>query len=306
MAIAGIDIGGTKISALLLDPDARVLARGVVPAPAGDGGGAMADAAAGLASSLAAEAGVRLLAVGAGAAGVIDHVQGTVQASSATFTGWTGFPLATELERRLGVPVRVDNDVNAFLLGEVAFGAGGSDVLGIMLGTGVGGALLLDGRLRHGPHGSAGEIGHIPGYGDRPCTCGQVGHLETLASGTAIAVRYGEATGATGLDAAQVATRARTGDKAAADIFRSAGEAVALAGIATAGLLDLTSIVVGGGVAQAWDLLEPAMTATLAEHPPVSGAELRLQRSRLGGDAVALGAAAIVRELTEPSRTGVR
>lgn len=305
-AIAGIDIGGTKISALLLDAASRVLARGVVAAPVGEGGPAMADAAAGLAAALAREADVRLVAVGAGAAGVIDSVRGTVQAASATFTGWAGFPLAAELERRLQVPVRIDNDVNAFLLGEVAFGAGGDDVLGIMLGTGVGGALLLDGRLRHGPHGSAGEIGHIPGYGDRVCTCGQVGHLETLASGTAVAARYGEASGLAGLDAAEVAARARAGDRIATQVFADAGQAVALASAATAGLLDLTTVVIGGGVSHAWDLLEPAMTATLAEHPPVSGAGLQILRSRLGGDAVALGAAATVRELVEPTPAGAR
>jgi glucokinase len=93
-----------------------------------------------------------------GAAGVIDHESGTIRAASALFADWAGFPLGPELAQRLGVPVRVENDVNAFLLGEAA-AAGPSvpDVLGVMLGTGVGGALVIGGELHHGPHGAAGR-----------------------------------------------------------------------------------------------------------------------------------------------------
>ncbi len=125
----------------------------------------MADAAADLVARLAAEAGVAVAAVGVGAAGVIDHESGTIRAASALFADWAGFPLGPELAQRVGVPVRVENDVNAFLLGEAA-AAGPSvpDVLGVMLGTGVGGALVIGGELHHGPHGAAGEIGHTPGY----------------------------------------------------------------------------------------------------------------------------------------------
>jgi glucokinase len=222
--LIGIDIGGTKIAALLVRGDGAVLARGSVPAPAALGGAAMADAAAGLARTLAAEADVPLAAAGVGAAGVIDHETGTIRAASATFVGWAGFPLADELEARLGVPVRVENDVNAFLLGEAAaVGRTERDVLGVMLGTGVGGALLIDGELHHGPHGAAGEIGHTPGYSQLVCTCGQVGHLETLASGTSIALRYQERTGGPALDARDVADRARDGDADAIAVFHAAG-----------------------------------------------------------------------------------
>ena len=149
--LAGIDIGGTKIAALLVTDAGRVLARATVPAPAREGGAAMADAAAALVRSLADRCGVTVRAVGAGAAGVID-ARGTVIAASDTFRDWVGFPLADELTARLEAPTVVVNDVKAFLLGEAAWGAAqGDDVLGVMLGTGVGGALLLDGVLRHGP-----------------------------------------------------------------------------------------------------------------------------------------------------------
>lgn len=293
--VAGIDIGGTKVAAVLVADDATIIATGSVAAPAREGGPAMADAAANLVARLVEQSGVRLAAVGVGAAGVVDSDLGVIRAASRMFTAWAGFALASELTCRLGVPVRIENDVNAFLMGEVAHGGAGDDVLGIMLGTGVGGAVVLDGELRHGPNGSAGEIGHTPGYSDIVCTCGQVGHLETVASGVSIGLRYGERTGVTGLDAQQIADRARSGDPVARAVFDDAGTAVALAGASAAGLLDLGTVIVGGGVTHAWDLLQPAIAATLRTDSPVSGMPLRFERARLGNDAVVLGAAASAR-----------
>ncbi|MBO9626145.1 MAG: ROK family protein [Microbacterium sp.] len=289
--IVGIDIGGTKIAGLVVDDDGTVLARGSVPAPASVGGHAMADAAAELVRDLAVRAGATVAAVGVGAAGVIDNSTGTVIAASATFSGWAGFPLADELGVRLSVPVRVENDVNAFLLGEAAHATSGEDdVLGVMLGTGVGGAVIIDGELRHGPHGAAGEIGHTPGYSDLVCTCGQVGHLETLASGTSIGLRYAERTGAAALGAREVADLARAGDADAVAVFHAAGRALALACASAATLLDLPRAIVGGGVAEAWDLLTPAIEETLRTDAPVSGMPLHITPAALGADAVALGA----------------
>lgn len=300
--LVGIDIGGTKIAALLVSDDGTVLARGSVPAPAALGGGAMADAAADLARELAAQAEVSLAAAGVGAAGVIDHATGTIRAASATFVGWAGFPLADELEQRLGVPVRVENDVNAFLLGEAAAdGRTDRDVLGVMLGTGVGGALIIDGDLHHGPHGAAGEIGHTPGYSELVCTCGQIGHLETLASGTSIALRYQERTSAPVRDAREVADRARGGDAEAIAVFDAAGRALALACASAATILDLPCAIVGGGVTAAWDLLEPSILRTLDTDSPVSGIPLRIIPAVLGSDAVALGAIETARRALVPA-----
>ncbi|GAT72918.1 ROK family protein [Microbacterium hydrocarbonoxydans] len=300
--IVGIDIGGTKIAGLLVDGQGVVLARGSVPAPASEGGAAMADAAAGLARDLAGRARATLVAAGVGAAGVIDHETGAVRAASATFAGWAGFPLAEELASRLSVPVSVENDVNAFLLGEVA-GAyrAEQDVLGIMLGTGVGGAVIIAGELRHGPNGAAGEIGHTPGYSDLVCTCGQTGHLETLASGTSIGLRYASRAGGAVLDARAVANLARSGDADATAVFRAAGRAVALACASAATLLDLPRAIVGGGVAEAWDLLEPAIEETLRTDAPVSGLPLRITPATRGTDAVALGAIESVRRALTPA-----
>ncbi|GAA1528678.1 ROK family protein [Microbacterium ginsengiterrae] len=295
-AVLGVDIGGTKIAALLIDDEGTVLARGVVPAPAAEGGRAMASAAASLAERLSAQTGRSIVAAGVGAAGVVDHETGTIRAASEMFVDWAGFPLADELAERIGAPVRVENDVNAFLLGEIHHGdTDGADVLGVMLGTGVGGAIVLDGRLRHGGHGSAGEIGHTPGYSDLRCTCGQIGHLETLASGTSIGLRYAERSGVAGLSAREVADRARAGDRIATDVYSDAGRALALACASAAGILDLDRVVVGGGVIHAWDLLSAAIEATLLTDSPVSGVPLIIEPAKLGTDAVALGAAAAAR-----------
>ncbi|MCR2801134.1 ROK family protein [Microbacterium sp. zg-Y818] len=293
--VAGIDIGGTKTAAVLIAADGTVIARATRGTPAREGGAAMSEAAACMVEEMYGSSGVRADAVGVGAAGVVDPDTGTIRAASDTFTDWAGFALGERLSARLSLPVKVENDVNAFLLGERAWGAArGSDVLGVMLGTGVGGALVLGGRLRHGPHGAAGEIGHTPGYGDLPCTCGLTGHLETIASGTSIARRYGAATGSPVESARVVAQRARAGDPDALAVFADAGRAVALACVSAATLVDLPLAVVGGGVVGAWDLLEPAVQSTLATDPPVSGVPLRIVPGALRSDAVVLGAAALV------------
>lgn len=290
----GVDIGGTKIAVLVADEDRNVLARGEVAAPAGDGGAAMADAAANLVRALTD--GRRICAVGVGAAGVIDHETGTIRAASSTFVDWVGFALAQELGARLDAPVTVENDVNAFLLGEVA--GGGADVLGVMLGTGVGGAVLIHGELRRGPHGAAGEIGHTPGYSDLVCTCGQTGHLETLASGTSIARRYADRTGREVDGSRAVAALAHAGDADAREIFHDAGRALGLACASAATLLDISHAIVGGGVSHAWDLLQPGIDDALRTDAPITGIPLDIRPATRGTDAVALGAIESARHLT--------
>ncbi|WP_255359412.1 ROK family protein [Frondihabitans sp. PAMC 28766] len=187
--------------------------------------------------------------------------------------------------------------MNAFLRGEVSAGsiAGSREALGITLGTGVGGALWIDGRLWDGPRGAAGEIGHIPGFGDALCTCGGRGHLETLASGRSIARRYSEQTGSGPVTAREVATSALGGDPDALAVMTDAGDAVARGVLITAGLLDVTTVVVGGGVSRSWGLLGQLVGDAIDRQPPVSGATIRLEASGLGVDAVSLGAAARAR-----------
>lgn len=254
----------------------------------------MSAAAATLVAELAAASGLHVAAVGVGAAGVIDQITGAVKAASASFRNWAGFPLAADLSSRLGVGVVIDNDVNAFLRGEMAYGAlvGCTDAIGVMLGTGVGGALALNGSLYAGPRGAAGEIGHIPGFGDLPCSCGQNGHLETLASGRAIAQHYAKLSGRPASGAAEVADFARAGDNHALAVFDAAGNALGQAIAATATLLDVQDVVVGGGVRGAWDLIEPPLARMLKDNMPVSGYPLIVHPGSLGGSSAVLGSAA--------------
>lgn len=293
----GADIGGTKIAVVRCRPDGTVLTSAKLPAPAGGGAmlAAVREAIRGLGDG-------PIDAIGVGAAGVISD--GRVMAASDTFVDWVGVAIGEALGAHFDVPVHVLNDVNAFLAGELVWGVGRgeTDLFGLTLGTGVGGAVALDGRVRIGRHGMAGEIGHTPGYGDLPCTCGQSGHLETRASGRAIEAAHRRA-GGSPIPAAAVADLARQGDPVALQVFREAGEAVAQAAVTAANLFDLLHVVVGGGVREAWDVLAPPLEDWLARVPSVSGATVRVSPSSLGEFGVALGAAAAA--IKEESRAAV-
>ncbi|KUM95275.1 sugar kinase [Streptomyces cellostaticus] len=302
--LAGVDIGGTATEVVLCTADLGVIDRLAVPTPADGGGAAMVAAALDTLRLLLDRTPGRLLGVGVGAAGVVDARAGWILVASDSFRDWAGFPVTATVEEALGVPAYLDNDVNAFLRGEVARGAvaGERHAFGMTLGTGVGGALWLDGGLYDGPHGAAGEIGHVPGFGDLRCTCGGRGHLETLASGRSIAARYAERTGRRAT-ARRVAEAAALGDPDACAVYETAGAAVARAILVTAGLLDITTFVIGGGVSRAWALLEPSVRRTLTADPPVSGQPIRVLPAHLGSDAVAVGAASRARaELTTVTR----
>ncbi|MEV5605954.1 ROK family protein [Streptomyces sp. NPDC052299] len=293
---AGVDIGGTTTQVVLCDDDLTVLDRAETATPAAHGGAAMTGAALDALAPLLRRTPGRLTGCGVGAAGVVDSDTGHILVASDSFTGWAGFGVTDALQDALDVPAFLDNDVNAFLYGETSGGAvrGEPNVLGITLGTGVGGALWSDGALFTGPHGAAGEIGHIPGFGDLLCSCGGRGHLETLASGRSIGARYAERTGR-GLTAREVAEAARAGDADALAVYEAAGAGIARAIVMTAGVVDITTVVVGGGVSRAWPLLSPLVLASLTAEPPVSGQPVRLVRSGLGSDAVPVGAAARAR-----------
>ena len=293
---AGVDIGGTKTRAAVVTPDGDVLASATGPTPSG--GAAMLDVAADLVARATAAAGVSVAAVGVGAAGVVDPGTGEVLAASDSFAGWVGTNLIDGLASRTGLPVTAANDVDSFLVGEATWGAvsGVRSAAGIALGTGVGGALWLDGALYRGG-GAAGEIGHMPGFDDAKCTCGQRGHLETLASGRSVERRYAERAGRAGpeIGAAQIESLARAGDGVAVQVLADAGHAVGSAVLVLVALLDVGHVVVGGGLARAWDLLEPALLARLRDEPPVSGHAVEVRPAVLGADATVVGAAALAR-----------
>lgn len=291
MTWLGIDIGGTKIDIVLCDDELREIDSLRVSSDAGEGGDRLLDNAIGAAVRLATPA---VRGVGVAAAGVIDPGTGEVRLASGTFPRWSGTALSEELGKHFAVPVTVDNDANAFLFGEARCGAaaGAPDALAIIAGTGVGGAILLDGRIWRGAHGFAGEIGHTPGYSDDLCTCGAIGHLETMAAGPSIARRYRARSGQEAT-VAEIAELAGRGSRDAQQVLDDAGAAIGKAIGSAAVLLDCPVVVLGGGVTRSWPLLAGACAKALREHTLDRGAGISVRLGVLGERATALGAAAL-------------
>lgn len=285
----GVDVGGTKILAAVVDADGGILRRARVESPAGDAG-AMSDTIAGLVAGLTQ--GMPVDAVGVGAAGYISKDRSTVL--FAPNIAWRNVDLKTELENRLDLPVVIENDANAAAWGEFRFGAGRDvdDMLMVTVGTGVGGGIVLGGSLLRGAYGVGAEIGHIRVVPDGVlCGCGQHGCLESYASGTALQRAV------PGMSGPQITTAALAGDPrciaAIADVGRWLG-----AGLATlTAVIDPARIVVGGGVAEAGDLLLGPIRESFRELLTGGGyrPEAEIVSAMLGNDAGVIGAADVAR-----------
>ncbi|MER7892029.1 ROK family protein [Micromonospora sp. NPDC094482] len=287
--LVGLDIGGTKTLAALVGPGGEVLDHRRAPTPARSGPAAVLDTAARLAADLLPAAGAG--PVGVGTAGTVDPATGVIRYATDSLPGWSGTPVADALADRLGRPVRVTNDVNAAALGECWVGAGrGSDhLLLVAVGTGLGGAVVRDGRIETGVRGAAGEVAHLPAPGAERlrCGCGRYGHLEGIASGSGLAAAYTAETGVR-VSGRAVAERAAAGDPVAGLVVERAGGVLGrtLAGLVA--LLDPATVLLAGGAAGA--LLPAALTAFAADLPP-AWAEVPLRPAALGELAVAIGAA---------------
>jgi glucokinase len=220
--------------------------------------------------------------------------------ASPNLPGWIDYPVRTEIEERLKTAVILENDANVAALGEKWLGAGRDydDMALVALGTGVGGALVLNGRIWHGMNGMAGEFGHATVEPEGPpCNCGNRGCLEQYASATAI-VRmareaisggHGAALGkaaksASGLDAQAVYDLAIKGDPGAQKIFRQVGRALGIALASMVNSLNLPLYVVGGGVSSAWELFAPSVFEEVKQRSMVYAATApRRPRNRHGG-----------------------
>ena len=265
---AGVDLGGTKIQAVVVDSGNAVLGQARLPTPTSGGPADVVAAMAEAVAEAAREAGVEasaLAGVGVGSPGVVDSAAGTVS-EARNLPGWEGtFPLAATLADLVHAPVSVANDVRVAVQAEVRLGAGRpfSSLLGVFWGTGVGGAVVLDGRIWDG-RGAAGEIGHMVVKRDGAhCTCGRRGCMEAYAGRAAMELRarklveHGEHTslfeimehrGRTRLTAGVWARALEHGDTMAVALIDRAVEALG-AGIASAvNLLDVEAVVIGGGL----------------------------------------------------------
>ncbi|MFF2052602.1 ROK family protein [Leifsonia sp. NPDC058194] len=292
-AVVGIDIGGTKIAAALVRRDGRASHRVERPTPAGEGAEAILDAAAAVAAAVSERAGVVPVAYGVGSAGAFDE-GGVVVHATDHLAGWLGTDVAGGLGTRLGAPVRVVNDVHAAALGERALGGAPDRFLFVAVGTGIGGAVVSDGRVLRGASGMAGSVGHvrIPSSRRRICSCGGVDHIEAFASGPGIELTYAEFTGRR-LGLREIGRLAAGGDVVAAQVIRVAAEDLGESLASSLVAIDPGTVVIGGGVAGLGPLFMEPLTDRLrgALQPPFS--EVEVVPARAGNDAALLGAAAL-------------
>ncbi|WP_159765812.1 ROK family protein [Streptomyces sp. HM190] len=298
--VAALDIGGTKIAGALVDDHGRILVRAQRPTPAREDADTVMRAVEEVLGELtAAPRWDAATAVGIGSAGPVDASAGTV--SPVNVPGWRGFPLVDRVRAATdGLPVELIGDGVAITAAEHWQGAarGHDNALCMVVSTGVGGGLVLGGRLHAGPTGNAGHIGHISVDLDGdPCPCGARGCVERLASGPNIARRALENGWRPGPDgdtsAAAVAVAARAGDPVAVASFERAAQALAAGIAATATLVEIDIAVIGGGVANAGDVLFAPLRAALKDYATLSFVQhLTIAPAEMGTDAGLVGAAA--------------
>jgi glucokinase len=302
-SVLAVDVGGTKLAAGVVSDTGRLIASDRVATPRGATADDLFRTLETLCRGVLNTAAVDVAAVGVGCGGPMQYAAGLV--SPLNIPVWRGFPLRQRLAAAFERPCVVDNDAAALAIGERWLGAGrGSDnMLGMVVSTGVGGGIILEGRLLHGFAGNAGHVGHIvvwTGPDAPPCTCGGAGCIEGVASGTGLAMRLRAALelgASTSLQydatAVEIAAAAREGDALAVALFRTAGEGVGRGIASAAALLDLELVVVGGSIAlQAWDLLGPPLESELRRAARLDFTrDVRVVRAELGDSAGVVGAA---------------
>lgn len=274
-----IDIGGTKLAAGLVGADGTVVSHERAPTPSDTDAEGLFAALAALVDRVLAEAPHPPVVCGVGCGGPM--TLGGAEVSPTNIAAWRGFPLRDRVHALVGLPTAVDNDAKAYALGEGWLGAarGVRDYLGMVVSTGVGGGIVLDGRMLQGAQGNAGHVGHVLVEPDgRRCGCGARGCLEAEASGTAIAAITG-----------------RPAAEAGADVIERTGRLVGRGVATVAHLLDLRLAVVAGSVALGYgDAFFAAAQRELDERARLDFAVgARIVPGALGADGPLVGAAAV-------------
>lgn len=309
----GVDVGGTKILAGLVDADGTVVSTARRETPRKD-----ADAVLGVVAEAISELGEAasgdVVGVGLGVAGPVDAQMATV--FFAPNLGWSQVPVRDILERQVSMPVVVENDGNTAAWGEFRFGAGADvdELVMVTVGTGIGGGIVIGGDLLRGAHGAAAEIGHMTVVlNGLPCGCGRYGCWEQYASGNALVrearvlaetrpadatalLALGDGTPA-GIQGLHVMQAARAGDPVALEAFHVAGTWLGRGLASLCAILDPGTFVIGGGVSEAGDLLLDSTRTALAQS--LSGRQQRpmpdLRVATLGNTAGLIGAADLAR-----------
>jgi glucokinase len=309
--VLAIDLGGTDIKSAILSPDGKIIYFGKYPTQASKG---PQKVVAGILSAIkdslmkAALEVNELCGISIAAAGILDVKNGVVT-SSPSLPGWHNIPLRDMVAEKLGMDVCLINDASAAALGEHRFGAGrGADnLVYLTVSTGIGGGIIISGKLYVGADGCAGEIGHMVIEADGPrCNCGNFGCLEVMASGTAIAndakrrIGQGETSlisefsggGLDSITAEVVASAAKQGDSLACEVVDKAAYYL---GVGLANIVNIFNpevVVIGGGVSKMGDiLLKPARKVVKQRAFKLPVRTVRIVRSRLGDKAGTIGAA---------------
>lgn len=291
----GVDLGGTNLRVAAIDADGHVLDRVSIPVAYDRGPEHVVDNIVDVIHKVRSRiASDGLHGVGIGVPGFIDIDAGVV-VGTANLPGFEGFPVRDEIQRHLGTSIILENDANAAALGEKWMGAGkdvGNLIL-LTLGTGIGGGIIIDGKILHGFLGMAGEFGHMTVFPDgNPCGCGNCGCLEKHASATAIAamgrmMHFGRDT-----TSATVYDLALAGNQRAKWVFESMGRAL---GIAIASLINAFNFplyLLTGGPLPAWDLFAPTMFGEIEKRSfTYARTGTRVEKGLLGADAGLFGAA---------------
>ncbi len=295
--VLALDIGGTKIAAGLVDANGQLLQQNRRPTPRADDPDQVWAAAEQTIAEAFDAAGGAVAGVGISSAGPIHLTDGTI--SPVNIPAWRGFPVRDRVAAAVpGVPVQLAGDGLCMALGEHWRGAGQGApfMLGMVVSTGIGGGLVLDGMPYDGRTGNAGHVGHmIVDVDGPPCGCGARGCVEAIASGPHMAA-WAREHGWSGDDAKALADSAAAGDPVAVEAFRRGTRAIAAMIASVGAVCDLDLVVVGGGVANAGPILFDPLREALRDYAALDFIKgLQVKPAELGGDAGLIGAAALLR-----------
>jgi glucokinase len=299
--LAGIDIGGTKIALGLGGLDAQLLSLSRLPTQTEPGPHRIMQAALDRLEQMALEIEAQIVAIGVCCGGPLDRQKGLIL-SPPNLPRWDEFPIMKVVNERFAVPALLDNDANAAALGELHYGAGRGlqDLMYMTISTGIGGGLIVRGKVVHGVADAAGEVGHMTVQPDGPlCGCGSRGCLEVICSGTAIARRARErllsgnvhsSMNGKSITAKVVAEAAREGDVVAREIWDETVYYLAIGIGAVISILAPEAVILGGGVSLAGDqLLEPLKEQVQSRSKLLPADKINILQAALAGDSGVYG-----------------
>lgn len=318
--VVGVDIGGTKILAAVIDAEGTIKSQSKTGTNAKQEVDQIIDRIARCIRRAIKRAGLetsQVRAIGIGCAGTLDPDTGLV--ILAVNLGWSNVPLRAKLEERMGIPTFIDNDVNVGTLGEAVLGAGKGvkDLVGIFVGTGIGGGIILDGQLFHGANKLAGEVGHmIVKAGGPRCGCGNRGCLEAIASRTAITRQLRKAILKEGkksilpklnggnldmIRGGALAKAVTRGDKLTTKIMRRTEKYLGMGIASIVNFLSPQMVVLGGGVIEAMgsEFIDAIHKVTLKYALPDTMNDFQIVKAKLGDEAVIMGGSVLARRMLE-------